>query len=504
MTGKTQVLIVGGGPCGLAAACTLLRMGVGVRVLEAAAEPSTGSRAILLWPPTLESLRAVGVLDQVEELGFRCKAINYHLPEGPIIRVVLDKVNQPLILQQDRTNRLLEQELERLGGRVERSMRVTDIGTAAEDRVTAEVKGPDGTELIEAEWLIGADGVGSTVRERLGVEFPGTYIPSTSLLTEGRVHGGGLDRGEMHYLYSAGSSLVFVPLPGGAVRLSSRIEADTPLTPETVQRLLDAHDLGLSMSDLEAVTSFTSQERIAARYRKGRVFLVGDAAHTHLPLGGQGLNLGLQDVRNLVWKLAGVVQGRLDEAVLDTYDIERRHVAEETLKLTAQLGARFMKCTGTGAGNLLASATSRARNAWWAALQRSGVLRRFYAPVLAGWRVSYPDALFGRPAAPERSRRELRPRRLPGPGARTPHWVAEPGRDEAAARFRLLTTGGELASHAAEVAARRPDLVVHERVSLPRRGPGFLLLRPDGFVAASGQEAGDMAHAERLLGRLAA
>jgi 2-polyprenyl-6-methoxyphenol hydroxylase-like FAD-dependent oxidoreductase len=492
MTEKTQVLIVGAGPCGLATACLLLRTGVGVRVLEAAAEPSTGSRAIVLWPPTLEILRDVGVLDEVDEMGFRCRALNYHLSGGRTVRVALDAASRPLILQQDRTNRVLEEQLERLGGRVERSTRVTDVA-ATDDLVTVKATGPDGPELIEADWLVGADGVGSKVRERLGIEFPGEHIPSTALLTEGRMHGD-LDRNELHYVLGTKGALVCAPLPGGTVRVSAGIAPDTPLTPETVQRLLDVHDRGLRMSDLDAVTSFTSQERIAAQYREGRVFLVGDAAHTHSPLGGQGLNLGLQDVRNLVWKLAGVIQGRLAPAVLDTYDVERRQAAEEVVRFTGRMTRMAV----------LPPAAARVRNAVWSGLQRTGVLRRFYAPTLAGWRARCPDVLFGTPAVPERGRPQLRPRRLPGPGTRTPHWVPAPGPEAGITHLRLLTTGGELARRAAEMAGRRPDLVVHEQVPLPGRGPGFLLLRPDGFVAAGGREAGEVARAERLLERLAA
>ena len=497
MNQKTPVLIVGAGPCGLAAACVLRQQGIEVRVLEADAEPSKGSRAILLWPPTLEILRDIGVLDEADELGFRSKALNYHLTGGRVIRVGLGQETRPLMLQQDTTNRLLEEALERLGGHVERSTRVIDVAVT-DDVVTVKVQGPDGPELIEADWVVGADGVGSTVREQAGIGFPGSRIPSTFLLTEGQMHGS-FDRAELHYVFGHSGALVFAPLPGGTVRLSAPIAPDTPLTPETVQQVLDTRgNGGLSMTDLDAVTSFSSQERIADAYRKGRVFLVGDAAHTHSPIGGQGLNLGLQDVRNVVWKLAGVIEGRLDPSVLDSYDPERRSMAEEVVRLTGRLTKLAV----------LSPAKARVRNAVWGGLQKVGALDRFYAPMLAGWRVHYPPVLGG-PAPQEASRGRaaaFRARRLPAAGTRTPHWVPAPRGEDAVARFRLLTvgSGGELEGPARRLAERRSALVRYEHLAVPGRGTGFVLLRPDGFVAMSGLTTSELDLAEGLLTRLAA
>ena len=467
MKKNTTVLVVGGGPCGLAAACQLLARGIDVRVIEAAVEPTAGSRAILLWPPTLEILREIGVLEEALTLGFKAQALNYHLTGGRAIRVGLGERNQPLMLQQDRTNRLLEDALERLGGKVERGMRVTGV-RPGEQSVEVEVETTGGRELITGDWLIGADGVGSAVRQGLGIEFEGAPIPSTFILAEGGMQGD-YDRGELHYLFGVRGALVFAPLPGDVVRVSAPIAPDTPLTPQTIQRLLDERGPGgLRMSGLGPVTSFTSQERIAATLRQGRCFLVGDAAHTHSPIGGQGLNLGLQDVGNLVWKLAGVIEGRLAPALLDSYDVERRHAAAEVVRLTGML-TRLAT---------LRPAAARVRNVVWSLLQRAGILRRWYAPLLAGWKAGYPT---------------------PYEGGRAPSWAAGPDLGS----FRLVTTGDldrALVTEAREFSGRWAGLVSHEHVS--RRGGGFLLVRPDGYVAARGVKVADLASAGRVLERV--
>jgi hypothetical protein len=258
-----------------------------------------------------------------------------------------------------------------------------------------------------------------------------------------------------------------------------------------VQHLLDLRGPGgLQVRELDTLTTFGSQERIAADFRRGRVFLVGDAAHAHSPIGGQGLNLGLQDVHNLAWKLAGVIDGRLDPAVLDTYAVERRHAAELTVANTGRFTRMFT----------LGPRAARARNAGWRLLEATGVLRRRLIPLLAGWRVQYPAGPLT--AAAERGGR--RARRVTAPGARTPHWAEQTAGPDPAP-FRLVTTGpadGPLARAARDLAAQRPGLAVHRHVARP--GASFLLLRPDGFVASSGAAPRDLHEAARLLADAAA
>jgi 2-polyprenyl-6-methoxyphenol hydroxylase-like FAD-dependent oxidoreductase len=467
---RVPVLIVGAGPVGLATACALWRLGVPARIVEAAAEAGLGSRAVQLHPPTLRLFRELGIMAEAEESGLRIRSTAYHLAGGRVLRVGLGAENEPLMLPQQQTSALLERALERLGGKVERSTTVTSV-TLSEGAVTASVVSGDQREEIHADWLVAADGVRSPVRAMLGIAFEGSPVLTKFLLAEGRLDGD-VERDAVHYFLGRSGSVVFASMPGDRIRVSAPVADDHPLTPEGVQRLIDERGPGtITVTDLDMVVGFTSQECVAATLRAGRCFLVGDAAHTHSPLGGQGLNLGLQDSHNLAWKLAGVITGKLNPVVLDGYSPERRRAAGQIVRITHRLLAMFT----------LPPLLARLRNELWTALDRLGVLRRWFVPLLAGWRVSYPDA---RPALPG----------LPGPGRRPPHRFAEVLDDG----FGLVTSGP--GRRAAELARRWPELVTHRRVRPGKRwyARRTVLLRPDGYVAAVGLRA-----AGRYLGSVA-
>lgn len=487
---RTHVAIVGAGPCGLALACELLQLGIRVRILEAREDRAIGSRAVQLWPLGLEALDAVGVLDEALRRGLRVHSNIYHLHDRDLT-VPLDN-NKPLLLPQQQTMELLEVALEKLGGRVERAMRVTAV-ELTDTGVTVKAEGADGAqELIAADWLVGADGVHSTVREQLGIDFRGTKLPLDFLLAEGRVDGD-YEPGTLHYYLGPKGSAVFGPMPDNKVRISGVLAPGFPLTPEAVQNFLDERTGGgLTVVELDTLATFATAERIAAGMRRGRAFLVGDAAHTHTPVGGQGLNLGLQDVHNLAWKLAGVVNGQYAPTILDTYEPERLQAARQVVATTHRLMKLFT----------LGPSASRVRNASWKLLGATGALRRWFVPLLAGRRVTYPDTLRSTPdtTAERRSRtaRRLAGRALPQPGTRSPHWV--PGAPSTG--FRLLTMSrtadSELAHGGLRLAQEHGGILAHQHYN--RRGTGgYLLLRPDGYVAASGVEPAGLDHVGRLL-----
>lgn len=493
MNQKAPVVIVGAGPCGLAAACGLRRRGIEATVLEAAAEPGSGSRAIMLWPPVLDVLAELGVLPEAEQQGYRPRALCYHTSRRRTIRLPLDATDGPLVIPQDRTCRLLEAALHELGGRVERPVRVTEV-VAGEQAVVVKADGPDGTKLsFEADWLIGADGAHSTVRKQLGIEFAGTEFSREFALAEGQLEGA-LDREDAHYFVTPAGVLVLIALPDGEVRVSGAIDPGEQLSIEAVQRLIDRRGPGkLRFLEPSMLSTFTAPHRIAASLRAGRCFLAGDAAHVHSPAGGQGLSLGMQDVRNLVWKLAGVIHGRLSPAILASYDSERRAAAQQVVKAIHGLTRQ----------TLFPPMALRARNAVLHLLHRAGRLQGILLPSLSGRRIHYPDALFGAPLSPGRSKRGRRAEPLPAAGMQAPAWAPKADSKKGLDGFRLLTMGprdSELAQHAGKLAGGRPLLADHRH--LTERPEGFLLLRPDGYVAASGQTVPQLEQAWQRLERI--
>lgn len=532
MNERAPVVIIGAGPCGLATACGLWRRGIRARVIESAAEPGAGSRAILLWPPVLEVLEELGVLAAAEREGYRPGALCYHTRRDRTLRLPLDETSGALVLRQDRTSRILEAELRRLGGEVERPLRVTEVeelvaGTAPRGvRVTA--RGADEQPVvIEADWLIAADGARSTVRKLLDIPFEGSDFERTFVLFEGQVEGE-LARDEAHYYVTPAGVLVAIALPDGEVRLSGALDkgaepsardgdavdrsSSQPLSPElsmqTVQQLLERRGPGgLRASAPSQLTTYGAPHRVAASMRRGRCFLVGDAAHVHSPAGGQGLTLGMQDVRNLVWKLAGVIEGSLTPAVLDTYDLERRAAAEQVVasiyKLTRQ--------------TLFPPLALRARNLVLEFLHRRGKLASILLPQLAGQRIHYPDVLLdaGASSASEttqsrRSRKPASPKPakpgkpapLPPAGARRPSWIPV----SAGRTFRIITSGSrtgnaaqsapdpaalhalaaQLTARFAQSAATGAGSLSFEHQHFEDQPAGYLLVRPDDYVAASG------------------
>ncbi|MBE9499888.1 FAD-dependent monooxygenase [Streptomyces sp. GKU 257-1] len=315
------------------------------------------------------------------------------------------------------------------------------------------------------------------MRELLGVAFTGSALPTPFILAEGPLTGVRVPDVPSYFLTSRGG-MVIAPLPEGRYRVAGSAVEGQEATAGFIQDILDTRGPGgLRMDDIETLTTFSSSERIATRMRSGgRVLLVGDAAHTHSAVGGQGLNLGLQDVRNLSWKLAGVLGGTLDEAVLDTYEPERLAAARQIVKVTGDV---------TRVVALARPPWSGLRNAVLRIAERTPSAQSRYAATVAGQRIRYPTSALGRPAGFRRTG-------LPAPG-----WAA--AATTAGDRFTLLTCGpsdGPLSIAAEALTRRYPALLSHHQ--LPRRHGEFLLIRPDGYVAVRGRPK-DLPRAERLL-----
>ncbi|WP_063053174.1 FAD-dependent monooxygenase [Nocardia arthritidis] len=342
------VLVAGAGPTGLTLALDLARRDIPVRIVDKAATFFAGSRGDGIQPRTLEVFDDLGVLDAVLAAGMPTPVMRVHLG-GEF--VTERRMNEPIeptpavpypnlwVLGQSRTEAILRDRLAEFGVRVELGTALTGF-TQDDHGVTAVLERDGVRETVRAAYLVGADGGKSTVRRTTGIPFEGSTDESLRMLL-GDVRADALDH-EFGYWFAAADEpmrgIALSPLPGGrqfqfAAPLTGDAQPSLELLQEYVDRYCGRDDVILT--DLTWVTVWRPNIRLARRFRDGRVFLAGDAAHAHPPTGGQGMNTGIQDAYNLGWKLAAALAG--DDTPLDSYEAERRTVAAEVLGLSSEL-----------------------------------------------------------------------------------------------------------------------------------------------------------------------
>ena len=328
------VLIVGAGPTGLVLALWLTRLGVAVRIIDKTAEPGTTSRALAVQVRTLEFYRQVGIADAVVESGVKIAGVNLWVRGAKAARVPLQNIGESLtpfpfalVFPQDAHERLLIERLDALGVKVERRTELVRFDQHAES-VRAVLKRPDGSEEIcEAAYLAGCDGAHSTVREALAIGFPGGTYAGLFYVADVEASGPATDF-ELHVDLDEADLLIVFPMKGkGCVRLVGTVReepgsGDRELTFDDVSSRAIEH-LKLTIAKVNWFSTYRVHHRVAHSFRKGRAFLLGDAAHVHSPVGGQGMNTGIGDAVNLAWKLAAVLNGGAADSLLDTYELER-------------------------------------------------------------------------------------------------------------------------------------------------------------------------------------
>ncbi|MEU9992673.1 FAD-dependent monooxygenase [Streptomyces sp. NPDC048045] len=340
--GTMHVLIAGAGPTGLTLGIDLARRGLDVRVVDRADRSFAGSRGDTLQPRTLEVFEDLGVLDAVLRQGSPVPTTRVHLDGNHVMDRRSAEHLAPTpdvpypnawILGQSQTEAILRDRLAGLGVR-------TELGTAllgfTQDADGVTVRLSTG-ETVRADHLVGADGAGSTVRKALGIPFTGTTDEAMRMLI-GDVAADGLDHAWAHWFAHASDPMNGVhlsPLPDTDRLFQYHAPLPTGVTDarlDTLQDILDGFVTGVRLSRPAWSSIWRPNVRLAERFRVGRVFLAGDAAHAHPPTGGQGLNTGVQDAYNLGWKLADGSPG-----LLDTYESERRATAERVLRISSAL-----------------------------------------------------------------------------------------------------------------------------------------------------------------------
>jgi 2-polyprenyl-6-methoxyphenol hydroxylase-like FAD-dependent oxidoreductase len=351
-----DVLIVGAGPSGLVLALFLAHLGVRVQIIDKTATPGTTSRALAVQARTLEFYAQIDLADTVVQLSRRITAFNLWVGGRHKARAVLGEIgagispfSYALSFPQDEHERLLVDRLRDRGIEVHRQTTLVEFSEAA-DGVRATLQTADGRQRAsEARFIAGCDGGHSRVREVLGIGFPGGTYEHTFYVADVEASGPSMNT-EIHVDFDRNDFVAVFPLRSdGRARLVGTVRQDaTPegeLTWEDVSRTAIDH-LRMKVSHVNWFSTYRVHHRVADAFRRGRAFLVGDAAHIHSPVGGQGMNTGIGDAVNLSWKLAAVLQHRADPAVLDTYEPERIAFARRLVATTDQ---GFVGVTSSGA-----------------------------------------------------------------------------------------------------------------------------------------------------------
>lgn len=335
----TQVLVVGAGPTGLTAASELTRHGVRVRIVERNSAPSIHSKALVVQPRTLEVFYAMGISNQVAAAAQPVFSMQAHLNGKDVPMIQFADVDgpfpRPMMLRQSQTERLLGARLAEQGVEIEWGTSLAEF-TPSEDGVDVTLSTG---EQLRVAYMLGCDGAHSIVRKQLEIPFEGSTYENDFLQVDCKVRWDYPNDAGQGFFTDTGA-VVCLPLGGGSFRFivirRERPEhaPDEPTLAEFQAAVSAAVPGDVELYDPEWLIRFRLHERLAAKYRVGRVFLAGDAAHIHTPAGGQGMNTGIQDAFNLAWKLGFVLAGHANERLLDSYHAERHPIAADILRFT--------------------------------------------------------------------------------------------------------------------------------------------------------------------------
>lgn len=356
-----EVTIAGAGPTGLMAACLLSRLGIGVRIIDKSPSAAKESRAFGLQARSLEFLLSIGIVERFLDRGVITAGARIFIEGRQVAQFDFSDVERPdtpypflLMVPQNEIEAILAEDLSEHGVTVERGCELVGFDQDP-DHVTVRTRGSgqgaDATETTRRTgYLIGADGAHSVVRHGLGLSFEGAPYPQSFLLADCRVDWP-LDQNRVTIFLRGREMALFLPLRGkerarimatdaAGPPAPSGIEqqGSSPVTLEEVEETLRrASGIDVRLRDAVWMSRYRVHHRGVDRYRVGRCFVAGDAAHIHSPAGGQGMNTGLQDAANLAWKLGLVLRGRAESDLLDSYHAERWPVGQKVLQVTDRI-----------------------------------------------------------------------------------------------------------------------------------------------------------------------
>lgn len=341
MPAETDVLIAGAGPTGLALAISLQQAGIRHLIVDKLSQGLNTSRAAVIHAHTLDVLETLGVATPLAAAGLRLTDFRIRNRDRTLLGIGFDQLPSAhpylLMLPQEQTERILNERLAAAGGIVHRGVTVTAVEQHAPG-ATATLESALGKTLVKARFVAGGDGLHSVVRTAMGAEFEGGAYEDSIILAD--VSMDWPLGAEVSLFFSAAGLAVVAPLPGNRYRVVASVDhAPEDPTLEQIQALLDARGPRKSKAVVREVfwsSRFRIHHRLAQSYRRGRLFLMGDAAHVHSPAGGQGMNTGLVDAVVLGQLLARAIQTG-DQSVLDQYQPLRRPAAQEVLGMVGWL-----------------------------------------------------------------------------------------------------------------------------------------------------------------------
>lgn len=496
-----DILVVGAGPTGLMLANQLARRGVHAMIIDRHSGPAQQSRAMAVQARTLEIYAKMDLADRAIELGRPGTGANIWTNGKWAARIPLGDIGRSLspfpfvlALGQDDNEHILGAKLHEHGIDVQWNTELTSLQQQA-DHVDVTLKQPDGSiRRIQTTWVAGCDGARSTVRAKTGIGFPGAPYEHTFFVADTEVTGAMKPEELNVYMWRDGFHLFF-PMKGrdrwrviGILPEPMRERTDLVFG-DLIADIRREAGTDLSFKACSWFSTYRIHHRCAERFRDGRCFLLGDAAHIHSPAGGQGMNTGLQDAYNLAWKLALVVKEQADVALLDSYDQERRPIAQRLLRTTDRIFTLLVSDSWTAGifrTRLIAKIAARAMR-----LERTRILAfRTISQIGVRYRGSALSQMLG-----------TLPEGAPLPGDRFP-WLHLRMQPEGPLEdlyqklddtcFNLLVIGqpGPASGSFGDLVRVHaiPDHPANalELARVHSTGPAFYLLRPDGHIGLAG------------------
>ena len=506
MPADASVLVVGAGPTGLLLAAELHRRGVRCRLIDAHASPLHWDRATVVHPRSLEIFESLGILEPFLSAGVKQYRARLH-SDGAVLgdidlAICGSRHGFNLGLSEEVTESILGAYLERQGGGVQRGARLVDLIDRT-DGFVAVIEHDGATEPVPVQWVVGCDGLHSTTRELAGIDLEGHDIPEPWAVFDVTLDGWPQSY-EANYAYLDEIPVILTALPGRRWRVYLHPTSEESDLVADARATLARYVPSVRFDDVANPTRFHCHTKVAERFRAGRVLVAGDAAHVCSPSQGHGMNSGLQDAHNLAWKLALVVHGHADAALLDSYEAERRPVAQ---RITASGDV------AEHANALRDPEARRARDTELRAAFADSASRHHEAIAEAELDIDYASS----PIVLGDAHPTL------GPGARLPDGVAVRMLDgdtralhELAFRagHTALVIGGtdvaqaDLERVADEVRAASDGAIVEDVVSVPSSlwggaGATLVIVRPDGHVGlrAESEHAAALRAYQSLLTR---